>query len=145
MGRTQPHTVGGVMTTALHTVGPDHRLDLAALVMDEQRVRQLVVVDDDGALLGMVSYRALVKLVAAHRAGELGEGGAVSECMDPDPVSVQPTTRLKDAIRIMLDHQVSAVPVLDEGRVVGIVSEHDVMRMTAGLLELGPDALTGAS
>lgn len=137
-------TVGGVMTTELQTVAPDERLDLAALVMDRRRIRQLIVVDDDGRLLGLVSYRALLRLVAAHRAGEIEEGGLVGEVMDPDPLTVRTDTALRDAVRLMLEQNISAVPVLEGDRVAGLLSEHDVVRYTGELLETGSPPGPGA-
>lgn len=137
-------TVGGVMTTELQTVAPDERLDLAALVMDRRRIRQLLVVDDDGRLLGLVSYRALLRLVAAHRAGEIEAGGLVREFMDPEPLTVTKDTPLREAVRLMLEREVSAVPVLDDDRVAGLLSEHDVVRFTGELMESGsPSAPPG--
>ena len=125
------------MTTDLQTVAPDERLDLAALVMDRRRIRQLLVVDDDGHLLGLVSYRALLRLVAAHRAGEIESGGLVREFMDPDPATVDIASPLRDAVRLMLECDVSAVPVLDDDRVAGLLSEHDIVRFTGELMEAG--------
>lgn len=138
MSPTGPPTAGSVMTTDLLTVGPAERLDLAALMMDRRAIRQLLVVDPDGRLLGIVSYRALIQLLSARRAAEIEGGGLVREFMEPDPVTVSPTTPLRDVIRLMLEEEVSAVPVVDEGSVVGIVSEHDVVRVAGGLLERSP-------
>ena len=123
------------MTTELRTVRPDERLDLAALIMDRRRIRQLLVVDEDGRLKGLVSYRALLRLVSAQQTREIDEGSLVEEFMDADPVTVTPDTPLRGAIRMMLDRGVSAVPVMDGDRAVGILSEHDVARVAGSLLQ----------
>ena len=123
------------MTTELLTVGPGERLDLAGLLMERSRIRQLVVVDADGGLLGLVSYRALLRLLAARRSETLEEGGLVEEFMIRDPVTVTPATPLRDAVRLMLEHEVSALPVVDDGRVVGILSEHDITTVARALLD----------
>lgn len=135
---TDRPTVGSAMTTELLTVAPDDRLDLAGLLMERRRIRQLVVVDHDGRLLGLVSYRAILRLLAARRAGEIEEGGRVDAFMVPDPVTVTTATPLREAIRLMLEHDVSAVPVVDGHRVVGILSEHDVARVAGELLAEAP-------
>lgn len=127
------------MTTDLLTVSPTDRLDLAALVMDRRGIRQLLVVDEAGRLLGLVSYRALLRLVATHRAGDIEDCGPVEAFMVPDPVTVSPGTLLTDAIQVMLDRNVSVVPVVDGDRVVGILSEHDVVRVAGRLLGLPPN------
>ena len=97
MHRTGRFTVGSVMTTDVLSVGRSEPLDLAALAMDQRRIRQLVVLEDDGRLAGLVSYRALLRLVASHRADEIAEGGPVSGFMDADPVTVDPGTALRHA------------------------------------------------
>ena len=127
-------TVGQVMSTELRTVAPDERLDLAALVMEEGGVRQLLVVEDGRRLVGLVSYRDLLRLMTAHRTGEIEAGGLVQEFMDPDPVTMTPDAALGDAVRIMITREVTAVPVVEDDRVVGILSEHDVVRVAGELL-----------
>jgi CBS domain-containing protein len=122
------------MTTELQTVSPRERLDLAGLLMEQRRIHELVVVDDDGRLLGLLSYRALLRLLASRHEG-LGEIGRVEEYMLRDPLTVAPDTPLRDAIPIMLEHDVSALAVIDEDRVVGVLDERDVARVVGELLE----------
>lgn len=143
MNRTRRFTVGSVMTTDVLSVGRSEPLDLAALVMDQRRIRQLVVLDDDGRLAGLVSYRALLRLLADHRSGELGRGATVDRYMEADPVTVTPGTLLRDAIGTMLETGASAMPVVDGDRVVGILSEHDVVRVAGGILEAFPRSRPG--
>jgi len=50
------------------------------------------------------------------------------DIMTPDVISVAPDTSIAEVVRLMLAHRISAVPVLDEGRVVGIISEGDLLR-----------------
>ncbi|MDX1674966.1 MAG: CBS domain-containing protein [Longimicrobiales bacterium] len=118
------------MTTDLQTVRPGERLDTAAQAMDRAGVRQLLVVDD-GRLLGLISYRDIIRLVLDSGATATG---IVAEHMDPDPVTVPPSTALADVIRMMLDSDLSAVPVTEDDRVVGVISEHDIVRLAGTLL-----------
>lgn len=128
-------TVADAMTAEVLTVGPGERLEPAGLLMERSRVRQLVVVDDDGGLLGLLSYRALLRLLAARRSGNLEAGGRVEEFMIRDPITVTPATPLREAVRLMLEQEVSALPVVDDDTVVGILSEHDVTTVAATLLD----------
>ena len=132
---SRARTVGSAMTADVLTVAPEERLELAGLLMERSRIRQLVVVDDDGRLLGLLSYRALLRLLAARRSGTIEEGGRVEEFMIPDPITVTPDTPLREAVRLMIEHEVSALPVVDEARVVGILSEHDVATVAGALLD----------
>jgi CBS domain-containing protein len=55
--------------------------------------------------------------------------------MNPNPISVTPETTTLDAIRIMREAKVSCLPVVEKSRLVGIVTEHDLMAIAAPLLE----------
>lgn len=137
MTREGPERVGEVMTTELRTVLPDDPLDAAAEAMGRYGVRQLLVVDEDGRLAGLLTYRALLRLVAARRHGESAGPGRVQRFMEPAAVTFAPDTPLLEAIRAMISGAISAAPVLEDGRLVGVVSEHDVVAVAARLLDHG--------
>jgi CBS domain-containing protein len=122
------------MTTELFTVRPDDPIELAAHLMDWRGTRHVPVEDEDNRLIGTVSYRAILRLVA--RGGlETGEAKLpVSKIMRADPVTVFPDTPIADAIETMVKHGVSGLPVVRDGRLVGIVSERDLLRIARELL-----------
>jgi CBS domain-containing protein len=123
------------MTTDLFTLNQDELLDLAAFIMDRRGIRQILVEDGEHRLVGMVSYRAILRLVATEQLEKLRDGVCVREVMDPDPVCVAADTPTLEVIRLMREHQLSAVPVLKNGKLVGIVSERDFLPMAAQLTE----------
>ena len=134
--RSSYQKVGQVMTTDLFTVRPEDVVDLAASVMDWEHVRHVPVEDNDGNLVGIVSHRSLIRLLC--RGGtdnEQSEPVAVSEIMKPNPVSVTPETSVLDAIGVMRTQRVSCLPVAKDGRLVGIVTEHDFLDVAARLFE----------
>ena len=102
--------------------------------MDWRGAQQVPVEDEDNRLVGIVSYSAIVRLVAR---GGLSTGESklpVSSIMRRDPLTVAPETPIVEAIETMVKHGESALPVLREGRLVGIVSERDLLRITRELL-----------
>ena len=120
------------MNTDLFTVRPDDIIDLAASVMEWSRIRYIPVEDDSGNLVGLVGHRALLRLVAR---GERSEMVEVSDIMLTDPVSVEATLPTIDAIRIMREKQVSCLPVVEGTRLIGIITESDLIVVSARLLE----------
>ncbi|MEJ2502512.1 MAG: glutamate-cysteine ligase family protein [Gemmatimonadota bacterium] len=134
MGTTGP-TVDHYMTTSLLTVREDELVDLAAFIMDRERTRQILVEDDDFRLVGLISYRSLLKLLASGRIQELGRPVPVREVMTHDPVRIPPDMPVLDAIRLMKEEGVSSLPVVHDGKLVGILSERDFMPVAAELLE----------
>jgi CBS domain-containing protein len=128
------HTVAQVMTTDVFTVRPDDLVDVAASLMQWKHIRHVPVEDDAGNLVGLVSYRALLRLVAEGRY-ESGSGVPVRDLMRPQPVTTTPETKCLDAIDLMRRHGVGCLPVVHHDRLVGIVSERDFLAVAARLFE----------
>ena len=128
-------TVGQFMSTELFTVHAEDIIDLAATVMDWEHVRHVPVEDEQGHLLGLVSHRQLLRLVA--RGGGSGEDRQlrVRDVMAVNPVTVAPDTPTLEAIALMRDNKISCLPVVEEHRLVGILTERDLINVAAKLLE----------
>jgi len=123
------------MTSDLFTVGPDEAVEMVANLMRWKRIRHVPVEDSEHRLVGIVSQRTLVALVA-ERAADLGKGPIpVREVMSKNLVTVTPETTTLEAIALMRKHQVGSLPVLKEGRLVGIITEHDLLAVASQLLE----------
>lgn len=137
--RDSYRSVGQFMTQDLFTVRPDDIVDFAATLMDWRHVRHVPVEDDEGRLVGLVSHRALLRLVAQGRIGR-DHKVTVEEIMKRDPVTVRPETPTVDAIRMMREMKLSCLPVTHAERLVGIVTEHDLIVVASRLLESQLDA-----
>jgi len=123
------------MTTDLVTVGPDEGIELVATLMKWKNIRHIPVEDANHRLIGIVTQRALVACIA-ERAADLGQGTIpVREVMSPEVVSVPPETSTLEAIELMRRHKIGSLPVVKEGRLVGIVTEYDFLIIAGQLLE----------
>lgn len=121
------------MSQDIRTVHPDESVRRAAILMDWGRIRH-VPVEEDGKLVGLISYRTIIKLVA-ESGFEEDELLPVRQVMKTGPVTIPPSTLSVDAIRLMNDRGVGSLPVVEDGRLVGIVTEHDFTLIARGLLE----------
>ncbi len=122
------------MTTDLFTVPEDELIDLVATLMDWEHIRHVPVEDERHRLVGLVSYRALLRLLARGDGREMRV--PVKDIMECKPVTVSPSTTTVEAIAIMRDKKVACLPVVDnDGRLVGIVTDHDFMNIAATVLE----------
>jgi CBS domain-containing protein len=130
-----------IMTTSLFTVHEDELVDMVAFLMDRKQIRHVLVEDDQHGLVGIVSYRSVLRLMAEGLDPESEEAPPVKAIMERDPVSVTPETSTRDAIDLMRQHRVSALPVVVDGKLVGIVSERDFLQIAYDLLD---DQLAGA-
>ncbi len=128
--------VGQFMTTDLFTVHPEDVVDLAASLMDWRHIRHVPVEDNDGRLVGLVSHRTLLRLVGQGVRGTHRTPVAVKDIMRQDPITVTPNTPTLEAIEVMRRHKVGCLPVVEQGnRLVGIITERDLIRVAAMLFE----------
>lgn len=127
-------TVGQFMATDLFTVRPDDLVDLAASVMTWRHIRHVPVEDDEGCLVGLVSHRALLKLLSQGTAVKPAPV-TVREIMTPDPLTVSSRTPTLEAMEIMRLNRIGCLPVLDDGHLVGIVTSYDFLDASARLFK----------
>jgi CBS domain-containing protein len=123
------------MTTQLFTVQEDELLEMVAFLMERNQIHHVPVEDDQHRLVGLVSYRSIVRMVSD--VGSEGDKGTtpVRTIMEPDPLSVTPETSTLDAIYLMRKNGVSCLPVLKGEKLVGLVTEADFMPIAYELLE----------
>jgi len=127
-------TVSQFMATDLFTVRGDDIVDFAATLMDWRHIRHIPVEGDDGELVGLLSHRALLRLVATGRVGGKHKI-TVREIMTRNPVTVNSDTTTVEAIRLMRRAQVACLPVVDDGKLIGLLTEHDLIVVASHLLE----------
>ena len=113
--------VGNRMTKEPITVEPDDLLIRASHKMQAGGFRRLPVVSA-GKLVGIVSERDLCE----HR-GSL-ERTKINGMMTEDPVTVTPTTTLEEAAQILVERQIGGLPVVENGRLVGIITTSDILK-----------------
>ena len=112
-------TVADVMTKSLLTVEPTASIGEAAEKMVAAGVGAIVVVEDFARIVGIVTERDLLRAVAQRaRAAE----ARVRQWMTPDVVTIEPDTAIEEAARIMFDNNFRHLPVVKDGRPLGIVS-----------------------
>lgn len=127
-------TVGQFMSTDLFTVRPQDLVDLAASLMEWEHLRYIPVEDDEGHLVGVVSYRSLLRLVGEGMSRGK-EPVAVEAIMKKAPVWVSPETGTLEAIQLMRESRVGCLPVVMDNKLVGLVTESDLIDVSAMLLE----------
>ena len=129
-----------LMTIDVLTVRPETTLKEAARLMVESRISGLPVVDDRGRLVGIVTEADFLsrqadsaqdaRLLAAvfDEAAPSPAATLVKDAMSPDPVGIYPEANLAEAARLMAEHGVKRIPVInDERKVVGIMSRADIV------------------
>jgi CBS domain-containing protein len=127
-------SISEVMTSNPRTVGSSTSVLEAARLMKTEDVGSVPILEDE-RLIGMITDRDIAIRVAAE--GKDAQSTTVGEIASRDVVTIDPQQNLDEAARLMAQHQVRRLPVVEEdGRLVGIVAQADVA-------QAGKDSLTG--
>jgi CBS domain-containing protein len=122
-------TVREVMTPDLITVAPSASVMEAARIMFSRQAGSTLVMEGD-ELVGIFTERDVVRALAQERA-DGGRSSPVSDWMTRDPVSIAHDATIGRALDTMLDGGFRHLPVVQEGKVVGVVSMRDLSRSLA--------------
>ncbi len=112
------------MSSPAIIVRPDTSFQKALALMQEHGIRRVPVVDERGGLAGIVAQRDL--LIAALR--YLQSRVDVSEVMARSVIIATPDMSLSRVARLMIDNKVGGLPVVEGGKVVGMITESDIFR-----------------
>lgn len=123
------------MTTDLFTVHPDEPLTLVINLMDWKHVRHIPIEDEQGQLAGLVSWLEVIRHYGHGNTQSANAPVAVAAVMQPTPFTVPPETSVLDAIAFIRKERLDYLLVEKDGHLVGIVTEHDILNITARLLE----------
>ncbi len=119
------------------TILPEHMVSDAARLLTEHKIGVMVACDPKGKLEGVLSERDLVKGMAKYGAAALTM--PVRNLMTTTVITCKPTDDVKDLMQIMTQRRIRHLPVLEDGRLVGIVSIGDVVhiRLQETQIEMG--------
>jgi CBS domain-containing membrane protein len=134
-----PRFVRDLMREPVYAVRADDDLATVRDLMEDHAVRHVPVIDEEGGVVGLVSHRDLLRAALIERSDvppaierELLERTRVREVMTPYVETVAPETELREAAEMMLENKLGSLPVADNDRLVGILTEADFVRVYAG-------------
>jgi acetoin utilization protein AcuB len=129
------------MSTKPVTISADVSITEALRVMRRNQVRRLPVLDREGKMVGIVSEKDLLYAspspatsLSIYEMHDLLSRLRVSELMTTDLITVTPDIPLEEAARIMADNKIGGLPVMENGNLVGIITETDVFKVFLELL-----------
>ncbi len=120
------------MSSPVITVTPDTTISEARLIIGEHKIRALPVVNE-GKVVGILTKRGLLRVDLSFLGDNLPEenssisDGKVSDIMTRNPITITPQALIPKAARIMLENKITALPVVENGKLVGILTNSDLM------------------
>ncbi len=118
---------------AVHTARAETTLEDAARLLTDKRVGALVVVGEDGAIAGVVSERDIVREIARRGGSSLSD--TVASVMTRQVVTAAPNETIDEGLARMTDRRIRHLPVLDGGKLAGIVSIGDLVKHRIAAVE----------
>jgi acetoin utilization protein AcuB len=141
MDRPQERSIKDWMTTNPVTVTSNITLPEAYWLMVENRIRRLLVVDG-GKLVGIVTMEDLrgsfhTDIIAINplKVNQILSEMPVRQLMSKDPITIDMDSSVIQAAQTMLTHRISTLPVIEAGRVVGIITESDLFRVLVDICQ----------
>lgn len=129
-------TVREVMSREVSTLDANENLSIADDVMNLGRIRHMPVVDEAGALVGIVSQRDIFRGALARLLGygdraqsKLIATLSVKDVMTRDPVTIGPDAQLSEAAQTLYEKKYGCLVVVENEKIVGILTESDFVRL----------------
>ena len=133
--------VSDLMTDKVFTLQRIDTLHDVRSLMDLARIRHIPIIDEHGRFLGLVTHRDLLSYTVSKLAGledqtqsEIDSSIMLGDIMRTDVTTVSPDTLLQDAAAILYRHKYGCLPVIEDGKLAGIITESDFLRLAIALL-----------
>ncbi len=123
--------VGQIMHKNPVTITPDKRVDQALKLMQKHNIRHLPVVKD-GEMVGWITSRLLREVLLASMLEVITVGDVMIEA----PITVTPDTGVEEAARLMYEHKIGGMPVVEEDKLVGVITTMDLLAAFLSMLGL---------
>ncbi|MBI1749612.1 MAG: CBS domain-containing protein [Acidobacteria bacterium] len=134
-----------IMISAVATIPRGASLLDAAIAMRRSSIRHLPIVDGE-RLVGIITERdvhrcapSLLSEITQEEYNAIFENTPIERVMSRDPITVAPDTPVREVVSILLERKMGCLPVIDGGRLVGIITRSDLLNMLLNFLPVPPE------
>ncbi|AIF82970.1 putative signal-transduction protein containing cAMP-binding and CBS domains [Candidatus Nitrososphaera evergladensis SR1] len=117
--------ISSIMTKEVRTAGEGQTLRTVVEIMDKNDIGSVVIVDNKGSPSGIITERDIVRLVGSPKTSF---AAAAKSVMKKPVVTADTMMSLKDALQTMQSKNIRRLPVVEKGKMVGIVTDKDIFR-----------------
>lgn len=136
-------TLSEVMTDQPFTLGPENSLKQAIDLMNQEHIRHIPIVDESQRLLGLVTLSDVLAaresklfVTSKEREEEFTDSVQLAELMTRNVAWVDPHAGIKEAALYLQRHKYGCLPIVDQHKLVGIVTDSDFVAVAINLLEI---------
>ncbi len=131
-----PHSllVEEFMTTDVFTVHATDIPEYVADILDWRNIKYVPIEDDRGRLKGLITFKILLNYFSKKTNNNGKADVTVNDLMIKDPVTIHPEASITEALKLMRSNKIDCVPVVKKGKLIGLITEGDFLRITASLL-----------
>jgi len=115
------------------SVGPETTVVEIAKLMSQYGIGSVLVIDNDGRLIGIITSRDIVNKVVAKALDP--KNVKARDIMSSPVIFASPSTLVKDLAELMSKHNIHHIPIVEGTRIVGIVAEHDILMYAPEMIE----------
>lgn len=123
--------VGQIMSQKIITISPDKRVGQALKLMQKHQIRHVPVIEHD-RMVGWITSRDLREVLLASMLEEI----KVGDVMVQAPISVTPDTEVEEAARLIHEHKIGGMPVMEGDKLVGVITMTDLISAFITMLGL---------
>ena len=134
--------VKDIMTSEVFVLHAAQTLELVRSLMRIKHVRHVPIVEPDNTFVGLMTHRDLLAQTISHLADVdeeeqeyLDRNIHIMNIMKTDVTTADPEMDICGAITLLLEHKYGCLPIVSEGKLVGIVTEADFLKLTLELLQ----------
>lgn len=143
------YKISDLMTTPVYSLRETDTLQSARVLMEQKRIRHVPIIGADDRFLGLITHRDVLANTVSHLANidpatqaEIDAGIPLQEIMRTDVRHLGPDDPVREAAHILYHQKYGCLPIVENGRLVGIVTEADFLQLTIQLLDAMDQAAT---
>ena len=125
--------------TAVHTLRKTGTLADAVALLNAHNIGAVVITEDDGRIVGILSERDIVRQLGKNPSGALAL--PIADCMTKSVVTAERLTTIDDVMEMMTQRRIRHMPIAEHGKLVGIISIGDVVKLKIAEVEHEAEAL----
>jgi len=121
------------MKTNILTVQPEMNLTNAAKLMSEKHVGSLIIINKKNKIAGILTERDILTDIVAK--GKNLKDVQVKDIMSKNVITIEPEKAIEEASKIMIKRKIKKLPVIDKGKIIGIITASDIVKFEPKLIE----------